>query len=82
MAKYYFQQYGATPHKTNTVKNYLKSNFGEKFIDKKKWPPCSPDLNTCDFFFWGYLKQRVYHSLPKSIQDLKNNIKREIENKF
>jgi len=24
------------------------------------WPPRSPDLNSLDFFFWGYLKETVY----------------------
>ncbi|KAJ8962740.1 hypothetical protein NQ318_001138, partial [Aromia moschata] len=24
------------------------------------WPPRSPDLNPCDFFIWGDLKQKVY----------------------
>ena len=41
--------------------NMLKrSKFGKKFIDKKKCTPRSPDLNTCDFFLWGYLKQRAF----------------------
>ena len=57
---------------------YAKTvEFGENFIDMKKWPPRYPNFNTCDFFLWEYLKQRVYHPLPKSIQDMKNNIKRE-----
>ena len=75
--KYYFQQDGASPH---TSKNYLRSKFGEKFIDKKKWPPRSPDLNPCDYFLWGYLKSRVYNPLPKDLNDLKANIEREIKN--
>ena len=36
--------------------------------------------NTCDVFLWGYLKQRADRPLPKSIQNLKYNIKREKEN--
>ena len=43
--KYYFQQDGATPHTANSVQNLLSSKFGDKFVDKKKWPPRSPDLN-------------------------------------
>ena len=37
-------------------------------------------MNTWNFFLRGNLKPKVYHSLSKSIHDLKNNIKREIEN--
>ena len=62
------------------VQDYLKSKFGNFFIDKTKWPPRSPDLNACDFFLWGYLKERAYKPLPNTIHDLKENIKREIKN--
>lgn len=77
--QYYFQQDGATPHTADSVQNWLKSKFGNFFINKTKWPPRSPDLNPCDFFLWGYLKARVYNPLPKTINDLKKNIKREIK---
>ncbi len=30
-------------------------------------------------FLWGYLKGRVYSSLPKTLDDLKTNIEREIK---
>lgn len=78
--KYYFQQDGAKPHVANIVQNYLKSKFGDKFLDKKRWPPRSPDLNPCDFFLWGYLKSKVYNPLPKNLDELKANIQREIKN--
>lgn len=77
--KYYFQQDGASPHKATIVQNWLKSKFHDKFVDKKKWPPRSPDLNPCDFFLWGYLKSLVYNPLPKTLDDLKANIEREIK---
>lgn len=78
--KSYFQQDGATAHTATAVQTYLTSRFGSKFIDKKKWPPRSPDLNPCDFFLWGYLKQRVYNPLPKTLDDLRSNITKEIKN--
>ena len=43
-----------------------------------KWPPRSPDLTAPDFFLWGYLKSKVYASKPKTIEELKANIKAEI----
>jgi hypothetical protein len=48
-------------------------------VDKKKWPPRSPDLNPCDFYLWGYLKSVVYNPLPKTLDELKANIEREIK---
>ena len=41
--------------------------------------PRSPDLNTCDFYLWGYLKSKVYNTLPKNLDELKSNIEREIK---
>jgi hypothetical protein len=46
---YYFQQDGAPGHIAKSVQDWLKSKFGERFLDKKSWPPRSPDLNPCDF---------------------------------
>ena len=48
--KGYFQQDGATAHTAIAVQTYMTERFGEKFIDKKKCPPRSPDLHRCDFF--------------------------------
>jgi len=45
----------------------------------KKWPPRLPDLNPCDFYLGGYLKSKVYSPLPKTLEDLKANIEREIK---
>jgi hypothetical protein len=75
---YYFQQDGATPHTANLVQEWLSSKFSDQFIDKNQWPPRSPDLNPCDYFLWGYLKSVVYNPLPKTLDDLKENISREI----
>ena len=61
------------------VQEWLQSKFGEEFITKHQWPPRSPDLNPCDYFLWGYLKSKVYKPLPKTLDDLKENITREIQ---
>ena len=42
--------------------------------DGIEWPPYSPDLNVCDFFLWGYIKDKVYKTSPQNIQELNNNI--------
>ena len=78
--KLYFQQDGARPHTANSVQNWLRSKFGERFMTKELWPPRSPDLNPCDFYLWGYLKSVVYNPLSRTLDDLKANIEREIKN--
>ncbi|RWS01672.1 uncharacterized protein B4U80_05019, partial [Leptotrombidium deliense] len=35
------------------------------------WPARSPDLTPPDFFLWGFLKNTVYRSDPKTLDDLK-----------
>jgi hypothetical protein len=58
----------------------LASKFGQKFLAKGTWPARSPDLNPCDYFLWEYLKDIVYKPMPKTLDDLKVNIEREIRN--
>jgi len=50
----------------NMFPGHLVSRFGDV-----PWPPRSPDLSTCDFFLWGYLKSRVYRHKPRMLNDLK-----------
>lgn len=41
--------------------------------------PYSHDLNPCDFFLWGYLRDRVYRGNPNTINQLKKAIENEIK---
>jgi hypothetical protein len=40
--------------------------------------PHSPDLNSCDFFLWGYLKAQVYQHRPQILEGLKEAITQEV----
>ena len=40
----------------------------------------SCDLTLLDFFLWGHIKSLVYASKPATLDDLKDNIQREIDN--
>lgn len=75
---YYFQQDGAPAHRAEIVQTWLEEQFDSKFVKKDKWPPRSPDLNPCDFFLWGYHKDKVYAKRLDSIEQLKEEIKIEI----
>lgn len=85
--RYWFMQDGATPHRTKNVFNFLDKHFTgrvlglgypSKFGGGMDWPPYSPDLNPCDFFLWGYLKDKVYRDNPRTMTELKDAITREI----
>ena len=44
------------------------------------WPARSPDLTPCDYFLWGYVKDKVFVApQPVSIPDLKNRITAAVE---
>jgi hypothetical protein len=38
----------------------LSNHFPERFGYGWSWPPYYPDLNPCDYFLWGFLKDTVY----------------------
>lgn len=77
--KYFFQQDGAPAHRKKEVQTWLTQKFGERFINKDRWPPRSPDLNPLDFSLWGILKHSVYDPIPSTRDELKANIEREIK---
>lgn len=82
----WFQQDGATAHTSEglfeeTI-NVLRTKFEDRIISIRgevDWPPRSCDLTPLDFFLWGYLKSKVYANNPTTTQDLKHNIRNEIE---
>ena len=41
-------------------------------------PPRSPDLTPPDFFLWRHLKSKVYVNKPRTVEELKDNIRAEI----
>lgn len=46
--------------------------------EPREWPPRSPDLTPLDFFLWGYLKDKVYTTVPANLNTLETRIRREI----
>lgn len=79
----YLMQDGATPHTCDLTLDYLRPHFGNRIVSGRyrqrygyglTWPAYSPDMNPCDFFLWGYLKDRVYENRPRTIPELKTEI--------
>lgn len=69
---FYFQQDGAPAHYALIVRNWLNTNLPNRWIGRRgpyEWPARSPDLTTCDFFLWGYLKEQVYSAGPPATLD-------------
>ena len=74
----YFRQDGVTCHTSNESKTEIETFFDDRIISKALWPPRSPDLSPPDFFLWDALKGKAYANKPRTIQELENNIRREI----
>ena len=82
------QQDGTPPHRARLVKQWLNTHFQNRWIGiggAMTWPPRSPDLNPCDFYLWGHLKQLVYavniidhNQLMHRIQEAATNIRTNI----
>ena len=53
--------------------------FKTELSQKNLWPPRSPDLTPADFFLWGLLKGKVYKNIPRTIEQLKDAIRQEIQ---
>ena len=74
----FFQQDGATAHTANDSMNVLQSVFEDRIISRGLWPARSPDLSACDYYLWGNLKEKVYVNNPRTLQELKDNIRNEV----
>jgi inhibitor of nuclear factor kappa-B kinase subunit alpha len=74
----FFQQDSATPHTARDSVEELRQVFGDRIVSRGLWPARSPDLNPCDFYLWGNLKQKVYKTNPHTIEELKENIRNEV----
>lgn len=73
---WWFQD-GAPPHRSRAVRQLLRQRFENRVValhSDIEWPPRSPDLTPCDFFLWGYLKQRVFATEVQDLPTLRRRI--------
>ncbi len=85
LKKAIFQQDRAKPHTSNENLLFLRLKFDKRVISNRFpnlfhcswfWLPYLPDLNVCDFFLCGYLKDRVYENNPQTLDELETEILR------
>jgi hypothetical protein len=71
----WFQQDGATAHTARQSINKLRTSMSEQGIITRygdiSWPDFSP---ACDFFSWGYLKNKVFQTHQIEVHNLKRRI--------
>lgn len=59
----WYQQDGAPAHNSRVAMNCLRNKFGNQLISTNSdtpWPARSPDITPLDFFFWGFIKTKMY----------------------
>ena len=73
---WWFQD-GAPAHRAREVTQRLRAVFRNNFVALNQdfeWPARSPDLTPLDFFLWGYLKNKVFLTPPRNLEDLRGRI--------
>jgi hypothetical protein len=59
------------------VRDFLNEQFPDRWIGRDgpiPWPPLSPDITPLDFFLWCYVKDIVYRTKVRNIDDLRHRI--------
>ncbi|PSN39717.1 hypothetical protein C0J52_27641 [Blattella germanica] len=71
-----FQQDGALPHFHNDVRRYLNNVLPRRWFGHGcERDMLMPDLTPCDFFLWGYIKEKIYvPPLRNDLGDLERRI--------
>ena len=78
-------QDGAMLHRTQEVFRAIQLVYGTQVIGLGytkfanvglEWQLYSPDINPCDCFLWGYIKEKCYAENPTSKEDLIKAIKK------
>ncbi|PSN49460.1 hypothetical protein C0J52_06588 [Blattella germanica] len=78
-----FMQDGTPPHFANVVRNWLDEKFPGHWLGRRgphEWLARSPDLSPCDFFLWGWAKDEVYRTKPRTLNELEARIREVLAN--
>ena len=71
----------ATCHTAEATLDVLRRVFEDGIISRKAdviWPPRSCDLMSLDYCLWGAFEDKCYADKPKTIDTLKDNIRKAI----
>ena len=48
--------------------------FPERHEGVKLWPPHSSDINSCVYFLWGFLQEKVFQRRSENVAQLRAHI--------
>uniref|UniRef100_UPI00358DFE76 uncharacterized protein n=1 Tax=Myxine glutinosa TaxID=7769 RepID=UPI00358DFE76 len=78
----WWAQDGAPAHRLIALRDRLRELFGDRVIALNhavEWPPRSPDLTPCDYFLWGHLKNKVFVTPLRDLDELQGCIRHEVD---
>ena len=55
-----FCQDGAPSHRSYLEQDFLKTKLKRRFIRAEEWPPSAPNVKSMDYFYWDFVKTKVY----------------------
>jgi len=64
-------------HRGFVVEVYYENN--RSAIESIPYTLCARSKRPCDFFLWGYIKEKVFKHSPRSLEDVKERIQQEID---
>jgi len=70
---YVFQQGSTLVHCAGETVQLLQQETSQ-FISPDLWPPNSPDLNPVNYRIWRWMPERVYKTLVRDTNDLKQRL--------
>ena len=73
-----FHQDSAPAHVSRKTTAFMDS-LRLQYITKHQWMPSSPDCSPCDYWLFGYLKNRMKRRKAKTINGLKKVLKDEVK---
>jgi hypothetical protein len=75
-----FPQAVATAHMARAAMAAVRAMFPDRLISRcdDPWSPRLPDLSMWNFFLCGYLKSRVYGGKPRTLEEMKGAIRKQI----
>ncbi len=59
---------------------FSRKFFNVRFVSIGLWLLRSPDLTPLVFFLWRHLKNKIFATLPATVEELKRHITMEIQN--
>jgi hypothetical protein len=73
-----YQQDNATPHAHKDSQAWCEK-YLPRFLDHRRWPPNSPDINILDYYVWDAIGNRIQWNKVRGYASLADEIGKSIE---